>query len=508
MRSWLKLLYALPLVLLVARPAAAFADACSNLASAQISGATITATTSIPAGSFTSPQQLGYQSETYTVPAFCRVQLILNPAIMTEVWLPATWNGSLAGLGDGGELGAIIYSSLAYAVDEGYAGVSSDLGHESYGADASWALNQPGLIDEFGYSATHDMTVAAKSLIQIYYGTTPTMSLFYGGSAGGRQGLMEAQQYPADYNGIVSLSPAQNWTHITSGMIEQQLNIGPAELSAAQATALNAAVVAACDGNDGVIDGIITDPTKCVFDPGTLQCSPNRAPGDGGSPTCLTAGQVAAVRALYAPVTFKNGKIVYNGLPPGSEYEWTCSVLNGAFNFPFANSWYQNEVFSNPRWNYQSFNIDKDVHRADKLLANTLNASSPNLDAFKAAGGKLLISQGQADAIVVPLNTIGYYKSVLARYSKATGNFVRLFMEPGVGHCGSPTPGPGAWDPLVALSAWVRTGLAPDSITAYRVDQSGQITMSRPLCPYPKQAIYLGQGDVDDAKNFKCGKAK
>ena len=301
---------------------------------------------------------------------------------------------------------ARLSTSLDYAISAGYAGVSSDLGHRSYGTDASWALNRTDLVQEFGYSATHDMTVAAKTFIHDYYGTAQTHSYFYGGSAGGRQGLMEAQRYPTDYNGIASLSPAQNWTHITSGMIAQELDLGGsgssnAQLTAAQATALNDAVVKACDALDGLTDGLITDPTKCAFDPVSLSCAKK------GGANCLSDAQLAAVKKLYRPLTrsASAASIVYGPLPYGSEYEWSCSVLHDAFNFPFADSWFQNEVYADPAWDFKTFNVNVDVPYADALLGDTLNASSPNLDSYKAAGGKLLIAQGQSDAIVVPQNT-------------------------------------------------------------------------------------------------------
>lgn len=482
--------------------APASADSCSDLSTAQIAGATITGATSIPAGEFTTPNQIGYGSVTLTVPAFCRVQLTIGTAT-SEVWLPVSWNGKLAGMGNGGELGAIIYPSIDYAILEGYVGVSSDLGHQSGSVDAGWAFNRPDLIEEFGYSATHDMTVAAKTLTQLFYGSAPVHSYFYGGSAGGRQALMEAERFPTDYDGIVSLYPGQGWTHLVSGMIEDELKLGgsgssPAQLTYAQTLGLNRAVVAACDELDGLKDGLIEDPTKCHFDPGQLQCVSHILAN------CLDAGQVAAVRALYQPLRLSSGKMVYEGLPYGSEYEWSCSVMHDAFNFPFANSFFQNEVFNDKSWDFHTFDPDRDVPYADKLLAKTLNASSPDLDAFYAASGKLLMSQGFSDAVVVPLNTTDLYRRIRKRYGQATESFARLFMEPGVGHC-APPQGPSAWDPLVALDIWVESGVAPDSIVAYKTNKDGS-TMSRPLCPYPQEARYNGDGDVNKAENFHCAK--
>lgn len=490
------------LLLLPLFAGSAVADSCSDLSAAHVPGAKVTGAQSIPAGQFTTPAQLAIPPEQLTVPAFCRVQLKIDTAT-SEVWLPQAWNGKVLGLGNGGELGAIIFDEINYAIWTGYVGVSSDLGHQSTSADASWALNHRHLIREFGHTATHGMTVAAKALAGLYYGSRPAHSYFFGGSAGGRQALMEAERYPADYDGIVSFYPAQGWTHIASGMIAQELKLGgsassPAQLTTEQAMDLNRAVLAKCDKRDGLEDGLIADPSKCRFDPATLACSAPHAPA-----TCLSAAQVTAVRALHRPFRLSSGKYVYPGLPYGSEYEWSCSVLHDQFNIQFANSWFQNEVFSDPHWDFHTFDPDIDVPRADKSLAGILNADSPDLDAFKAAGGKLIIAQGQSDAIVVPENTIRFYAKLSKRYGADTQGFARLFMEPGFGHCGPP-PGPANWDPIPVIAAWVEDGAAPDSVVAVKDEGGGTPAMSRPLCPYPRQARYTGRGSIYDARNFAC----
>jgi len=500
--TWAVACAAIGLTSLLFSCGAASADACSDLASAQITGAAVTGATSIPAGQFTTPEQIGYGSMTFTVPAFCRVQLTIETAT-AEVWLPAAWNGKLTGWGNGGELGAIIYGEMYYGLAGGYVSVSSDLGHQSYGNDASWAYSQPDKIREFGYSSTHDMTVAAKELTQLYYGTPQTHSYFIGGSAGGRQALMEAQRFPIDYDGIASLYPGIGWTHLMAGFISEELKVGgsgssAAQLSYAQARALNTAVLGACDALDGLRDGLIEDPAQCHFDPGAMQCTSHV------TANCLDATQIAAVRALYQPTRYSSGKVVYPGLAYGSEYEWSCSVLHDAFNLPFGNAWFQNEVYS-PDWDFHTFNPDIDVPYADKLRAHTLNADSPNLDAFHAAGGKLVIAQGQSDAVVVPENTINYYRAVRKRYGDASQSFARLFMMPGVGHCAAAV-GPGSWDIFAVLVSWVEKGIAPDSIVAYQYNGDGSLKRSRPLCPWPKKARYSGQGDVNDARNFTCAK--
>ena len=479
----------------------AIADTCSDLASAKLGKATITGATSVPAGEFTTPEQIGYGSQTFTVPAFCRVQLSIETAT-AEVWLPVAWNGKLTGWGNGGELGAIIYGEMYYGLATGYVSVSSDLGHQSAGNDASWAYNRPDRIREFGYSSTHDMTVAAKELTQLYYGSSPAHSYFIGGSAGGRQALMEAQRFPTDYDGIASLYPGLGWTHLNAGFIAQELELGGSangtgQLSYEQTLSLNKAVLNACDANDGLRDGLIENPARCKFDPGVMACAVTHYRA-----ACFNNAQIAATRALYEPLRLSSGKIVYRGLAYGSEYEWSCSVLHDAFDFPFANEWFQNEVYA-PGWDFHTFNADVDVPYADSLRAHTLNADSPNMDAFEAAGGKLVIAQGQSDAVVVPENTIDYYRHVRKRYGNATQNFVRLFMMPGAGHCAKAV-GPSSWDIFAVLENWVVNGIAPDSIVAYQFNDDGSLNRTRPLCPWPQQARYDGHGDVNDAKSFIC----
>ncbi|MBV9572181.1 MAG: tannase/feruloyl esterase family alpha/beta hydrolase [Alphaproteobacteria bacterium] len=477
------------------------ADACSDLAAAKLDKGHVTAATSIPAGQFTTPAQIGYDSQTFDVPAFCRVQLKIGTAT-AEVWLPFAWNGKLTGWGNGGELGAIIYGEMYFGLIGGYVSVASDLGHQSAGNDASWAFNRPRVIREFGVTATHDMTVAAKALAQTYYGSGPLHAYFIGGSAGGRQALMEAERFPTDYDGIASLYPALGWTHLMSGFIAQELKLGGSadgagQLSYEQTLSLNKAVLNACDGNDGLRDGLIEDPTRCKFDPGVMACAATHYRA-----ACFTDAQVAATRALYEPLRLSSGKIVYRGLAYGSEYEWSCSVLHDAFNFPFANAWFQNEVYT-PGWDFHTFNPDVDVPYADELRAHTLNGDSPNLDAFKAAGGKLVIAQGQSDAVVIPENAIDFYRHVRNRYGKGTEAFARLFMMPGAGHCAKAV-GPSSWDIFGVLENWAGSGVAPDSILAYQFNDDGSVNRTRPLCPWPKQARYDGHGDVNDARSFTC----
>ncbi|MDB5972596.1 MAG: Tannase and feruloyl esterase [Hydrocarboniphaga sp.] len=480
---------------------------CAALASLVLEGATISTVEAVPAGTFTTPPQIALPSKTYTVPAFCRVALSIAPSALTEVWLPTdTWNTLLGGWGNGGSTGVVMYDAMASSLNGGYATVSSDLGHQSTAEDVSWANGRPDLVEDFGYNITHAMTVIAKQLVAAYYGTPQTRAYFGGFSAGGRQALMEASRYPEDYDGINSGAPAQNWTRLMDGLVWQSLAVlGDSSLaaypSADQVNALAAAVMASCDGLDGLVDGQITDPTACKYDPVALSCDTSTAS------TCLSKKQVKAIQTLYKPLKNSAGDKLYPAVIHGSEFEWACSFVGTApyngYSYLLSQEYFQNMVYEATSWDFRSFNPDVDVPFADNKLADTLNGSSPNLDAFNARGGKLLLWHGWSDGLITPLATVDYYNALKSRYGKSVLNgFAKLYMVPAFGHCGS--YGPSVFDTLSPLRAWVEQGTEPQAILALQLDSSGAVTRTRPLCPYPKQAVYKGVGNINLAKNFSC----
>ncbi len=485
--------------------AAQAAGDCAALAQQVLPEATITTVESVPAGSFVTPPQISLPSKSLAVPAFCRIALTIAPSALTEVWLPETWNGRLEGWGNGGSTGVIMFDALAYAATAGYATVSSDLGHQSTGDDFSWANGRPDLVIDFGYRATHMMTVIAKQLATAYYGAAPTRAYFQGNSAGGRQALMEASRYPEDYDGIIAGTPAQNWTRLMAGAVHQSLAImGDPALSgypsAGQVNKLAQAVIASCDGLDGLSDGQITDPRACTYDPQALACSVN--PGAN----CLSAAQVTAIRKLYAPLTNSAGQTLYPGAVRGSEFEWSCSFLGSApytgLTYLLSQSYFQHAVYELPAWDFRSFDADIDVPYSDQKLADTLSGTY-NLDAFRARGGKLLVWHGWSDGLITPLATVDYREALLARYGTATlDGFFRLYMLPAVGHCGS--YGPGNFDPQTAVQNWVEQGVAPQSLNAFQTNALGWVIRGRPVCPYPQKAVYNGNGGVNLPRNFSC----
>ncbi len=494
---------------LFAAPAAA--APCESLAALSLPDGKITAATLVPAGAFTPPGGggpltggPGGMAVFKAAPAFCRVSATLTPTadsdIKIEVWMPAeNWNGKLVGIGNGVWAGNISYSALAEPLARGYAAVATDTGHVGGGMDAKFAGGHREKLIDFGYRAVHEMTVKAKAFIEAYYGRTETRSLWVSCSTGGRQGLMAGYRYPEDYDGISSMAPANPMVGLMIGSLwagYAAMKDDARRLTMPKLMAVNRAFVGHCDEKDGLKDGIAGDPEQCRFDPGMIQCK------DGDREDCLTAPQVEAMRDIYAGTKNpRTGELVFAGFPPGSEQQ-VMALVSGKEPFPVATSFFRDIVFNDPRWDFISFDYDKDVEASYKAAGDILDVPSDGLKKFIEGGGKLLLSHGWADGLIPAPNTAAFYKSMMAKLDPAkAADSVRLFMLPGVGHCGG-GDAPGVTDMLSAIDQWVETGKAPERITA----SSGpnQKPVSRPLCPYPKVARYKGSGNPDEAANFEC----
>lgn len=435
-------------------------------------------------------------------PDSCRVTATLRPTsdseIGIEVWLPASgWNGKLLANGNGGWSGSIRAAALGTGLRRGYATAMTDTGHQ--GSSASFALGHPEKLTDFGYRAPHEMAVAAKAIVTAYYGRAPRLSYWNGCSAGGRQGLMEAQRFPEDFDGIIAGAPGLNWTGraIQSMAIAQAVRKEAGSyLPPAKYAALHQAVLEACDARDGVKDGVLEDPARCRFDPKALQCE------DADRPACLTAAQVEAARGIYSPgVHARTREVIFPGYERGSELGW--ATMAGPRPFPIGVDFFKYVVFEDPNWDHRNFDFDRDVDRAQKT-ASTLNAMNPNLKPFLGRGGKLIQYHGWNDPQIAPGFSVRYYQSVLETMggaSRVQGS-LRLFMVPGMAHCGG-GQGASRFDMLSVLERWVEQGEAPDRIAASRVTD-GKEDRTRPLCPYPQVAVYRGTGSVDDAANFAC----
>jgi len=505
-------------------PAARAAQTCEALTKLNLPTTSITSAESIAAGSFTPP----VGKAPANMPAFCRVIGVIKPSsdsdIRFEVWMPASnWNGKFQGAGNGGFAGAIGYDQLENAVVHNYATAGTDTGHHAGGTDATWALDHPEKITDFGYRAIHETAVEAKAILHAFYGEGPKRSYFNSCSNGGRQALMEAQRYPEDYDGIIAGAPANYWTHLLANAAWDNLAllgdkdsfIPPKKLPAIQAAAL-----AACDALDGVKDGVIEDPSRCHFDPAVLLCNA------GDSDTCLTAPQVAALKKLYAGGRNSHGQI-FPGYSPGGEAEfggWAVWITGAApersLMYAFGTQFYKNMVFDNAAWDYHTFDADRDTKAADDKQSRNLNATDADLSAFRKRGGKLILYHGWSDAAIAPRNTIDYYGSVTAKMgAQQAAGFVRLFMVPGMQHCGGgsgannfgqfgTSSGDADRDMDAALERWVEKGVAPERIVAAKhksdQDPSSAIVRTHPLCAYPLVARYQGSGSTGDAANFVC----
>ncbi|MBV9505712.1 MAG: tannase/feruloyl esterase family alpha/beta hydrolase [Acidobacteriia bacterium] len=473
---------------------------CESLASMNLSGGAITRAESVAANGLTIPAGRGGEAVS-NLPAFCRVAATLKPSadseIKMELWMPASgWNGKFEANGNGGWTGSISPATLAAGLRRGYATAMSDLGHE--GGSASFALGHPEKLTDFGYRAAHEMTLASKAIIANYYGQSSKLSYWNGCSAGGRSALMEAQRYPTDFDGIIAGSPGLDWTGraLQAVWIAQASHKDDASyIPPAKFSLIHEAVLQACDAKDGVKDGVLEDPTRCGFDPKELECK-----GADG-PSCLTSAQVETARTIYSPVLNSRTKqAIFPGFERGSEAGW--ATMAGPQIFGIGSDLFKFVVFQNPNWDYKTFDFDSDLERTEKAAGSVLNAADANLQKFVDHGGKLIQYHGWSDPQIAPGSSVRYYKRVLDTMGMKVQNSYRLFMVPGMAHCGG-GDGTSNFDMLAALEQWKEQGKAPDQIAASRV-RDGKVDRTRPLCPYPQAAKYKGTGSTDDAANFVC----
>ena len=431
---------------------------------------------------------------------YCLVKVLVPDAVNIWVTLPmeGKWNGKLQSIGGGGYAGTV--TAPTTPVLGGYVGVATDTGHSD--VDGSFGMKSPGVANkplwvDFAYRSEHLMAVVGKQLAQAFYGKGPQFSYWNGCSTGGRQGLMMAQRFPDDYNGILAGAPAINWDRLKVAQIWPQvvmLRENGGVVPSARFSAATAAAVATCDTQDGVKDGVLEDPRACEFDANALVCP--AASGD----TCFTAGQAAAVNKIW-----EGPKGLWYGLTRGTPVQ---QVLAAPQPYIVAANTPRYWVYLDPTWDWQQLtydNFDKFSEDTVRAVGRVLATDNPNLKTFHKHGGKLVMWHGWSDPVIMPEGTIDYYEKVVKRNGgklEQTQQFARLFMAPGVGHSfGGAGPQPqGLFDSVVN---WVEKGEAPESILASKsVGEVG--TRTRPLCPYPAVAAYKGSGSTDDASNFSC----
>lgn len=494
-------------------------QSCASLNNIILSDTVISISEVVNANSF-SPAN---SSNLLDTPAFCRVVGVTEPTVNFEVWLPlSNWNGKYNGVGNGGMAGVISYSAMAAALNRGYATASTDTGHDQSGGlfDASWASGRPDLIEDFGHRGLHVTTTNAKAITEAFYNSPPSYAYYTGCSKGGQMGLMEAQRYPDDFDGIIAGNPANDWTRFYAGshlwyslaMLEDQ----EAWIPRSKLPAFGNAVNSACDTIDGIEDGILQNPLACNFKPASIQC-----PVGINNDSCLTPKQVSAVEKIWSGVETSSGELVYPGLVPGGEADpggWGLWVTGAE---PFTSlHWLGGEgffrwfVFDDPEWDFQNFDFDDDLSFALEKVGAAVDSNNPDLRNLRDGGSKLIVYHGWSDPDISPVASINYFESVVnvvaddiqaLNYEtalKSTQNFFRLFMVPGMGHC-SGGPGPDRFDTLSALENWVENGIAPDSLKASKI-MNGEVTRTRPLCVFPEVATYSGAGNTDIAESFYC----
>lgn len=496
---------------------------CGALAKADLSDTTITSAESITTGTLT--PDLGSRP-LHDLPAFCRVHGVLHPSsdseIRFEVWLPQEkWNGKLLGVGNGGFAGSIGYDQMAGYLKRGFAVAGSDAGHQAQATDASWAFGHPEKIKDFGWRAVHLTADTAKALIRSYYDKSQDKTYFDSCSDGGREALMEAERFPADYDGILAGAPANNWSHMLAAgvSVTQSLTLDPASyISSLKLPAVQKASLAACDALDGVKDGIISNPQACHFDPETLLCKQSDAVD------CLTQPQVDALKAIYRGGTTSKGQVIFPGTQMGDETAWAQWIIGddpgGSYGAQYLDNDFRYMITQDPKWNALAADVDASL-RQSEAHAVDLDSTNPDLSAFAAHGGKLILYHGWNDPAISPLNTIAWYKSVQqANGEQKAASFVRLYMVPGMEHCAG-GPGPSAFGQLGiptakgptfgifdALEGWTENGTTPGEI--YATKYNGPLgpgmkpVMIRPLCAYPEVQHYKGSGDPNDPASFSC----
>jgi len=499
---------------------------CARLTRLRFEGnTTVTAATEVTSGTLTTPAGQVLTN----LPDFCRVQGLSRPTrdsnIYFEVWLPTrTWNRKFLSSGEGGYAGTPNYTRLGLdgGLDEllrrGYATASTDTGHMA--SDMWWAIGHPQRAIDYLYRSKHIVTVAAKGLIRAFYGRPPSHSYFNSCSNGGRQGLLEVQRYPGDYDGVVVGAPWNFQSHSNAGFVwdAQAISAVGAAIPVSKLPAMNAAVLAACDADDGLVDGVIANPPACTFDPATLLCQGEE------TDQCLTQPQLDALRKIYAgPSNPRTGEQIFPGFALGGEAGWSGIVTNFTAS-GLGQGYFANLVFEDPDWDYSTFDFDGDMAYSDLKVGILGNAIDPDLSAARRRGVKIIQYHGWNDQTLQPAYSPEYYESVVQAMGglRRTQRFYRLFMVPGMTHCyfgpGATSFGgvgqqiPPSRDPIhdvqTALERWVEHGVAPTRMVATKYTDDAATTrtvrLTRPLCPYPQVARYNGSGDPDDERSFTC----
>jgi Tannase and feruloyl esterase len=455
-----------------------------------------------------------------TTTAHCRVTGIIAPEVAFEVNLPDRWNGRFFMFGNGGHAGEGLddpgrAAQRAAALRMGFAVAQTNTGHDARAEPGgSFGFNNQQKLIDYAYRAVHLTAVTAKQFAHDYYDQPVKFSYWNACSTGGRQGLMEAQRFPGDFNGIVAGAPVLDFGGKTIGGLWNGRAFDGVPMTEAKLSTMAKASYARCDKIDGLEDGLIDDPRRCDFDP--EQHVKRCAEGSDGA-DCLTAAQATAVKKIYQGVV-SQGKPYYPGFSVGSEAigagfdgkvtsAWAGMLVSvtGAppADFALSDSSMKNLVFTKDdlNWDYRKFDFDKDLGQLDNFRVY-VDATQADLSEFRSRGGKLLMYYGWADQLLPPMMGVNYYERALQANGPDTKEFFRFFTAPGMFHCQGGV-GPDRFDAVTAVVNWVENGVAPASLKATQME-AGKVKRTRPLCPYPDVARYSGKGDVNDAANFSC----
>ena len=483
---------------------------CATLASTSFPNTTIATADIVAAGSFSPPAQgfPGPGPDYSAMPEFCRVVGALHPTddsdIRFELWLPSdNWNGRFMQTGNGGVAGSIVHSSMVDPLMRGYAITNTDTGHINGGADIwGWAVGHPEKLRDYAWRAVHELTVTGQAITASRYAREPEKSYFVGCSTGGRQGLMEAQRFPEDYDAIIAGAPAANWSPLMALSIVIQTNLGAGKLNPAKLGLLKEAAIGSCDALDGVEDRVISNITQCDFDPASLQCSADI------TAQCLASEEVTAAQTMYAGVIGSDGTVWFPGTGLASEPLWAPYASP---QFSLGTGFFRDILLENPDWDPAAFNADELMPMAVENSAELI-AMDPDISAFIEKGGKLITYHGTTDGLISYGNTVNYVEAMIEALGEdSVEESVAFYLVPGMDHCAG-GEGAHAIDWLSALESWVEdekhpgtlTGIHPAPPQELQGKENALGAFTRPVCQYPEVAVYDGEGDIMAAESFSC----
>ena len=452
------------------------------------------------------------------VPAYCLVEGTIEPEISFQVALPQEWNGRFYMVGNGGHAGTLPGAAAReQPLSLHFAWAATDTGHDATKEPgASFVVSNPQKAIDYAYRAVHMTAVTAKAITNAFYAQPATFSYWNSCSNGGRQGLLEAQRYPDDFDGIIANAPWVDQTGFTMGAIWNQQALATANVTPAKLALLAERVMAKCDAVDGLEDGLIDDPRACSFN--VAEDVPLCAAGSDGD-ACLTSAQADAIQKVYDGPRDSSGRQIFPGFMLGSEQpvpgpngtstsSWmnlivpaNADAVPADLGLALGTMRYLVPLVPQPEWNYSEFDFDNDVEDLDRW-GRLADAKDTDLSAFRASGGKLLMTYGWADTILQPMMGVNYYEAAARANGADSMDFMRLFMMPGMTHCAGGL-GPDQHDPVTAIIDWVELNKAPELVVAKKI-VGGETVRSRPLCPYPQVARHMGNGSIDDAANFRC----